>query len=433
MRTLPLLLPDATQPKWAKPEHLLNLFEWNGLGQRLEISQTPRFSATGRPAYALNLNNQYRVDRELAAKKAPGNPCVYDAFDDALWREIERQDGMLILDCAVEAMISREDIAQGLLAGIEKQRLDPARVCVLNCNLRSPVLFEQQFLSSLPRKPKLVGFDTCFWLLAGFNRMTAENEGALLARHQAVERSLGSLRPYKYVSFNGRLRPHRFYVVMWLLARGLFEHGRLSFLAYDSQVRPHDLDKLRRYLIRMGYPSVEETIGSFDALVERLPMSMDVSLEESQASAAYKRTLPWRSQAAQFYDEAYFSIVVDTEFQRSDNLFLTPIAFKSFMNFSPFVYVGSAGGLQRMRELGFKTFSPWIDESYDALDDPMERMSAALVQIQKLSAMPKPQLQEMYAAMWPALSHNFWNFHRDAPNRAESVLESELLAPMGLA
>lgn len=60
---MPLLVPADNQPKWARPEHPLNLFEWNGLGHRLEVSHAPRFSSAGRQAYTLNLNIQYRLDR----------------------------------------------------------------------------------------------------------------------------------------------------------------------------------------------------------------------------------------------------------------------------------------------------------------------------------------------------------------------------------
>lgn len=113
---------------------------------------------------------------------------------------------MLILDSSVEAMMPLDDIYRRLITGIEKQRLDPGRACVITCNLQCTGIFEERYLTSLPNKPQIVNFDTCFWLLAGLNHMTPGNEIILHTRHQAVERSLDHLRPFKYVSFNGRLR-----------------------------------------------------------------------------------------------------------------------------------------------------------------------------------------------------------------------------------
>lgn len=42
----------------------------------------------------------------------------------------------------------------------------------------------------------------------------------------------------------------------------------------------------------------------------------------------------------------------------------------------PFIVVGSPFTLQRLRNLGFKTFSSLWDEAYDSITDPSERMSA---------------------------------------------------------
>jgi hypothetical protein len=428
---LPIIVPSTVYPKWARPEHFLNLFEWNGLASRVLVTSETEDAGSERPIYAINLNNQYRLDRTLASKKAAGDVCVYDAFDRKVWEKIERRNGVLLLDSAVEPLICRDDIAEGLLSGLEKEGIDPERVALLNNNLRARSLFEERYLGRLDRRPKIVDVDCCFWLLSGFNRMTDSNRDALTFRAEAVERSRSALRERKFVSFNGRLRPHRFFVVLWLLARGCLEDGLLSFLAYESKSRPGDLTGLKRALEKTGYPEFEDVKSSFDELIQRLPISIDISLEDSQRSAAYKRTLPWRSQSGALYDDAYFSIVVDTEFHNSECLFLTPIAFKSFMNFSPFIYFGNHGALRRMRELGFKTFAPTIDESYDDIADFRLRMKGAFQEIRRLCSMSQMELSELYQNLWPVLEHNYWNFYRDAPARAAGAFNRDLLGKMG--
>lgn len=430
MTCLPVMLPGADKPKWARPEHFLNVFQWLGLGSHVNVSTGVPPVINGRPAYVLNLNNQYRLDWELANKKAANNPCVYDALDIDLYNEVVRRDGMLVLDSSVEALMPRPDIAAGMFRGFERANIDPSRVAIIGCNLRAAPVFAERFFGSNASSPRIVDFDTCFWLIAGLNRETKQNSEALATRARRVETSRAASRPFKFVSFNGRLRPHRFYVVLWLLANGLLEQGQLSFLAYDAKARPTDQSQLRDLLIRSGYPDVLDVIPWFDRLVERLPITIDVSLEESQASAAYKRTLPWRSQPSEHYDSAWFSVVVDTDFLGDDCLFLTPIAFKSFMNFSPFVYFGNSGALKRMRELGFRTFSPWIDETYDSVLDPFERMRLALQEIRRLCLLSHEQLREMYNELWPTLAHNYWHIHRDAPARAQNGIENSLLKPI---
>lgn len=427
--TYTIVVPDPSQPKWAMPEHFLNLFAWNKLELLTSTTRDPGKLDAGssKPIYALNLNNQYRLDKDLALSKSANNNYVYEAFDKQVWAEVEKRNGVLLLDSAVEALDCRGDIAAGLLRGIERESINPNRVVVLNNNLRAHGLFERKYLSALKDRPHIVDFDSCYWLMVGLNQMTNDTRERIEKRAQSAS-SARSSRSKKFVSFNGRLRPHRFYILLWLFAQGYFDDGLISFLAYNQGGREFNLERLKQGL--RHYPEYDETIKYADDFAALLPISLDVSLEESQMSAAYKRTLPWRSQSSEHYDNAYFSIIVDTNFHEQDFLFITPIAFKSFMNFSPFVYFGNSGALRRMRELGFETFSPLIDESYDDVADAKERMKLAFEQVRRLNALSSARLAEFYNELWPVLEHNYWHFHRDAPAQAGAVLERNLLGPI---
>ena len=51
----------------------------------------------------------------------------------------------------------------------------------------------------------------------------------------------------------------------------------------------------------------------------------------------------------------------------------------------PFIILGSKGSLKYLRKLGYKTFHPYIDESYDDLDDK-DRFVAIVNAINKIKA-----------------------------------------------
>jgi len=53
--------------------------------------------------------------------------------------------------------------------------------------------------------------------------------------------------------------------------------------------------------------------------------------------------------------------------------FPTEKTYKSLMLGHPFVLYGGRGSLGKLQQLGFRTFGPWIDESYDLADYPLER------------------------------------------------------------
>ena len=56
--------------------------------------------------------------------------------------------------------------------------------------------------------------------------------------------------------------------------------------------------------------------------------------------------------------------------------------FKPVSNLQPFIVFGDYLTLAELRKLGFKTFEPFIDESYDLERDPKKRI--LLLELQEL-------------------------------------------------
>jgi hypothetical protein len=79
---------------------------------------------------------------------------------------------------------------------------------------------------------------------------------------------------------------------------------------------------------------------------------------------------------------------------------------KPLLNFQPFLLIGFTGGLKLLKELGFKTFSPWIDESYDTVSDSNLRLSMIYNEIHRLSMMSKHEIHNWYWEMEDILLHN---------------------------
>jgi hypothetical protein len=53
----------------------------------------------------------------------------------------------------------------------------------------------------------------------------------------------------------------------------------------------------------------------------------------------------------------------------------------------PFMLLSGAGSMQLLRDHGFRTFSPWIDESYDTMTQPMDRIRAIQKEIDRLDSL----------------------------------------------
>jgi hypothetical protein len=104
---------------------------------------------------------------------------------------------------------------------------------------------------------------------------------------------------------------------------------------------------------------------------------------------------------------------------------LTEKTFKAIALEMPFVLVAPYGSLSYLKEYGFKTFDPYIDESYDLIEDPVLRIEAVtriLLEIQARSAADKAKF---WTNILPIVEHNYNHFYRGG---LSDVLWAELTA-----
>ena len=86
--------------------------------------------------------------------------------------------------------------------------------------------------------------------------------------------------------------------------------------------------------------------------------------------------------------------------------FLTEKTFKAMAWGMPFLFVGNQHGLQRLRDLGFKTFPEWFDESYDELDNYNLRIKGMFDAYEKFLS-EEHSIDEIQNS----LEHNFNKIH----------------------
>jgi hypothetical protein len=96
----------------------------------------------------------------------------------------------------------------------------------------------------------------------------------------------------------------------------------------------------------------------------------------------------------------------------------------------PFILVGPAHNLEYLRSYGFRTFGRWFDESYDAIEDPIERMTAVADLIEEICSYSMRDLEHMLKEMTPILNHNYNLFYS---NEFLDHCWQELLTNLALA
>lgn len=73
---------------------------------------------------------------------------------------------------------------------------------------------------------------------------------------------------------------------------------------------------------------------------------------------------------------------------------------------TPFIAVGNCGILKHLKELGFKTFSNWFDESYDDIEDLNDRMNAISKLVENLKNITFQDQLKMRNEMLEVFQHN---------------------------
>ena len=104
--------------------------------------------------------------------------------------------------------------------------------------------------------------------------------------------------------------------------------------------------------------------------------------------------------------ESFIFLVTETCFFQSKT-HLTEKIFKPIVLRMPFLLLGCAHNLEYLRSYGFKTFSDFWDESYDAIEDPIMRMDAVVTILKDIATMSPDQQKAMLRDMEPILDHNY--------------------------
>jgi hypothetical protein len=106
-------------------------------------------------------------------------------------------------------------------------------------------------------------------------------------------------------------------------------------------------------------------------------------------------------------DKAYINLVVESKFFDHDTLFFSEKIFKPIRYLQPFLLVGKNGSLKLLRELGYKTFHPYIDESYDTIEDDNLRLNAIFSEIDRICSLTHEEMQDMMVKCLPIVLHNY--------------------------
>ena len=207
------------------------------------------------------------------------------------------------------------------------------------------------------------------------------------------------LRPKNFLCFNRVPRLHRGIILARLLELRLV-HAK-SYYSYDpgqpgtEEIR-HRADKYTR------------EIEVLDQHKHLFPLVLNRSAERDNPTDVQTEDL-------RYFRNSYFSLINETAFFTEpmsispypDSVFFSEKTFKAFATKHPFILVTTKHSLKYLRKAGYKTFHPYIDETYDDVEDPDTRIDLIVAEVERLCNFTDAEWIEWQQAIQPIVEHNY--------------------------
>lgn len=171
----------------------------------------------------------------------------------------------------------------------------------------------------------------------------------------------------RFLCFNRsyQYRVHRLQLLAKIYRRNLLDQFYYSML--DGVDRTDVVTSAMRVI---GVePDGYDTVGAMRELKSHMPMLLDT--DDLKTNLAWVHTESVES----YYNRTGISVVTETLFHDNE-IFFSEKTWHPMRMQQPFILVNGPGSLQHLRDLGYKTFSHWFDESYDTIVNSYERLDA---------------------------------------------------------
>lgn len=226
---------------------------------------------------------------------------------------------------------------------------------------------------------------------------------------------------YLYDCLNRRARKQRCINFLHLYAANLLDDGNISMGPLEEWtlwVNVEEERYLYEDLYNAGIPN--------NLIMEAIKYAKSPGILPRFANHKYDHELNHYFSVVErvcddLYKHSWVSLVVESSFYDYEaNVFISEKTFKPIAAMQPFIIVGSRHTLKYLRKLGYKTFHPYIDESYDDLPDN-QRYLGIIESLQKIKAIEDKAA--WYESIREIVEYNHDRFNNIGKERAKEHVE----------
>ena len=206
------------------------------------------------------------------------------------------------------------------------------------------------------------------------------------------------LKKYNFNCLNRRLRTHRLYTLAVLEKYGLIDSNIVTYDFTIPENIPHIVEITE-------YDIAQNHVYNFKFLKKHIH-----NLYKNKPKKIYdfddlQNIYGINHERASVYKDSMFSLVTETTVL-PDEYYISEKVVKPIGHNHPFIVFGSIGTLEHLRKMGFKTFEPYIDESYDKEERPETRFGLILNQVRLLCEKSDEEKIQWMERVKPIVEYN---------------------------
>ena len=326
----------------------------------------------------------------------PNKKSILEHLSDNFLTDLQNKKAFLLLDQSHEGY-QPEWLWSCFHNMCDQYKVSPSQLIYVTGNLNSETQYDEWAnMHGIIDRVKIIAyphFEMVIKETTDYPLWEGNSYAAFEDQIEFKEKNLNSIKLYN--ALQKRPRAHRIWLFFGLFKYNLLNSGINTMNSFDY--------------VKSFYEQKCITQQEFNNFKHLLPMLPEENPKQSSLNdfASSDCGLYLTSINRDTSMKSWFSLVSEASFGDTENTcFLSEKTFKPIICSQPFIIYGNKGSLQHLRNMGYKTFSPFIDETYDTLDT-WNRYDAILKEISRLNAMSTDERLEWFKSMRHILEHNF--------------------------
>jgi hypothetical protein len=135
-------------------------------------------------------------------------------------------------------------------------------------------------------------------------------------------------------------------------------------------------------------------------------LNKDFILDQTLDSINANTHLGESAKLLELHKRSLISVICETKFEENE-ISVTEKTYKAIAYKHPFIIIGPCSFLRYVNELGYQTFHPYIDESYDSIQDPLSRFEAIITELKRISNLSKLELSRLHSELASITDYNY--------------------------